>query len=209
MRILHREDYQHQGLFEKDLLADPMAQFARWYREAELSFVPEANAFHLATVCNQIPDVRVVLLKEYRPEGLVFFTNYESKKGTDLLENPAVCANFFWQPMMRQVRVTGSVTKLSTQESAEYFHSRPLGSQVGAVVSMQSQRLEDRKILEDAYENFEQSLGGQNPSLPSYWGGFLIQPTRFEFWQGRPSRLHDRLVYVKSDTSWKIERLYP
>jgi pyridoxamine 5'-phosphate oxidase len=209
-----RKDYKLKELSEASVAADPFSQFDRWFNEAISSHIDEVNAMTLATVsADGDPDARIVLLKGYDANGFVFYTNYESAKGKDLQANPQAALVFFWKELERQVRISGSVERTSAKESDDYFHSRPLGSQIGAIASPQSQIIHDRQVLNDQVEGLSvQYQGAKLIPRPEHWGGYRVKPRRMEFWQGRPSRLHDRLVYrrQKGNTSaWVIERLAP
>ena len=205
-----RRDYQMASLDEASSAAHPMDQFTHWWEEATTSNIDEVNAFVLSTVdANRAPASRVVLLKGYTPEGFIFFTNYDSDKGKEIAANPNVAMNFFWKELERQVRITGTIKKISAEESAEYFHSRPLGSQVGAWSSPQSQVIPNRAFLEKSFEeNTEKYKEGIVP-LPPHWGGYIVHPTQVEFWQGRSSRLHDRIRYNFENHQWTKVRLAP
>ncbi len=206
-----RRDYQMASLEEATSAAAPMDQFEHWWEEAIASNIDEVNAFVLSTVkAGGIPNSRVVLLKGFTPEGFVFFTNYQSAKGQDIEAHPIAAMNFFWKELERQVRITGKIEKISKAESEEYFHSRPVGSQVGAWSSPQSRIIPDREFLEDLVaENTEKYKVGIIP-LPPDWGGYIIKPTEMEFWQGRSSRLHDRIQYsLHIDGHWVKVRLAP
>jgi pyridoxamine 5'-phosphate oxidase len=196
-------------LIEKQAKASPFDQFQLWFDEALAAKVPEANAMTLATVDTQgQPSARIVLIKEVNSQGFVFYTNYESRKGLDMQANPKACLLFFWQPLERQVRIEGRIEKVSPQDSDAYYHSRPLGSRIGAWASRQSQPI-SRQELEARELDFQQRYG-ESPPRPDHWGGYRMVPTLFEFWQGRPSRLHDRLVYSpEGQQGWKIDRLSP
>ena len=204
-----RTDYTLKALLEEQVEKCPIDQFSVWWAEAIASQLLEPNAFTLATASTDgLPAARIVLLKNVQKDGFVFFTNYSSYKGMQLAENPKACAVFFWKELQRQVRITGMVKKISEAESDEYFFSRPIESQYGAISSPQSQVIESREWLENAYENRKNS--SEKIERPSHWGGYIISPIILEFWQGRPSRLHDRLQYTLIDTGeWKIERLAP
>jgi pyridoxamine 5'-phosphate oxidase len=187
-----------------------MSQFEHWWEEAIASNIDEVNAFVLSTIdANRAPASRVVLLKGYTPEGFIFFTNYESNKGIEMEAHPVVAINFFWKELERQVRITGSVQKIASSESEAYFHSRPVSSQIGAWSSPQSQVIPDRAFLENLVaSNTEKYASGIVP-LPPHWGGYIVHPTQMEFWQGRSSRLHDRIRYTLSNNEWIKERLAP
>lgn len=204
-----RTEYKQLTLSEADVDPDPIKQFDRWWQQAINSEVVEVNAMTLATASNQgLPDARIVLLKDITEEGFVFFTNYESQKGRQLLENPQAALVFFWKDLERQVRIQGRVVKASKELSDQYFASRPTGSRIGAWSSPQSQVIESRAVLEQNEINFKKKFGEEIPR-PAHWGGFVVIPERIEFWQGRPSRLHDRIQYTKINNSWQIERLAP
>jgi pyridoxamine 5'-phosphate oxidase len=206
-----RKDYQLASLDEASTASNPMDQFEQWWEEAIQSNIDEVNAFTLSTIgLNGAPQARVVLLKGFTPSGFIFYTNYESNKGKEIEANPNVAMNFFWKELERQVRITGTIKKVSTEDSEKYFHSRPIGSQVGAWSSPQSQVIPDRTYLENLMnENLEKYKEGNVP-LPPHWGGYIIHPTNIEFWQGRSSRLHDRLHYsLQADHSWTKVRLAP
>ena len=228
-----REDYRHGALDRAQLQADPLAQFEAWFRDAageqaqsrwrKIGIAlyklwsalcnhrpPDSNAMTLATADkNGKPSSRTVLLKSVDGRGFVFFTNYDSRKGRELAENAGAALTFFWSELERQVCVAVTVTKLPVEESGKYFKSRPRGSQIGAWASHQSEVVPDRAALENAWHELELKFPGEVP-LPPHWGGYVLKPERIEFWQGRPSRLHDRFSYTQSpDGSWKIERLAP
>ena len=207
-----RRDYRLQSLSESDVAPDAVAQFSAWWTDVLASEIVEPNAMTLATAsADGIPSARVVLLKGFDEKGFVFFTNYSSFKGVQLQENPRACLVFFWKEVERQVRIMGLIEKVSEQESDEYFHSRPQGSRIGAIVSPQSQVIESREWLEaKVAATNEQLLAGKNIERPTHWGGYRVKPAIVEFWQGRPNRLHDRLQYSLQDNgAWKIERLAP
>jgi pyridoxamine 5'-phosphate oxidase len=205
-----RKDYKLQTLLEADVAPDPIVQFGKWWDEAVKSEIYEVNAMTLATADkNNIPSARIVLLKGYDKNGFVFFTNYQSHKGEQLLQNPNACLVFFWAALERQIRITGTVEKISAADSDAYFTSRPAGSRIGAWASPQSSVIANRTIIEEKLKNLEQQFGDNNIPRPPYWGGYIVKPTQIEFWQGRPSRLHDRIQYTLQEDSWVIERLAP
>ncbi len=206
-----RKDYQQKTLSEKEVKKTPVEQFSQWWEEVMQSDIEEANAMTLATASvNGLPGARIVLLKGFDEKGFVFFTNYESYKGMQLAENPRACLVFFWKELERQVRITGLSEKVSDAESDEYFNSRPEGSRIGAWVSPQSQVIENREWLEANEKKYQQQFTGREIKRPQHWGGYRIKPICVEFWQGRPSRLHDRIQYtMKEDGGWLIERLAP
>ena len=205
-----RRNYASQSLDERNVLPDPLQQFNRWFDEAMAAGVPEPNAMTLATaMVDYKPSARVVLLKGISNGGFVFFTNYMSRKGKELTWNPYASLLFFWPELERQVRVEGRVEKISREESAAYFKTRPRGSQLGAWVSRQSNVIENRAALENALVDVTQRFENRDVDLPDYWGGYVVLPQRIEFWQGRPDRLHDRVQYTFEDKQWLIERLAP
>ena len=205
-----RKDYSLSGLVEKDLLKDPFRQFQKWFGEAEAAKIPEPNAMVLATASREgRPSSRVVLLKGLDGRGFVFYTNYDSRKGRALEANPHASLLFSWLPLERQVEIVGTVTKVAPEESAAYFHSRPHASQIGAWVSAQSSIISGRSVLEDGAKALEKKYAGQEVPMPPNWGGYRVSPETVEFWQGRRSRLHDRLRYRREKDSWIIERLAP
>ena len=205
-----RKDYSLKTLSEKDLEADPINQFEKWFDEAIISQVPEVNAMTLAT-CNisGYPSARIVLLKGFSKEGFIFFTNYESRKGIELQQNPRVCLVFFWKELERQVRIEGVVKKISEAESDQYFFSRPMESQLSAWSSPQSSVIKDRDFLEKNVEHYRHIFTNGNISRPANWGGYIVEPLLVEFWQGRENRLHDRLQYRVTESGWQIDRLAP
>ena len=206
-----RVDYSLSGLLEKDLAKDPFRQFDRWFQEAQAAKVVEPNAMTLATVSRQgRPSARTVLLKAMDGRGFVFFTNYDSRKGQELSANPHATLLFAWLALERQVIVEGTVATVSREESEAYFHSRPRASQLGAWVSQQSAIIPGREVLEEGYKALEKKYAGETVPLPPRWGGYRVNPERVEFWQGRRSRLHDRLAYRRNaQGDWVIERLAP
>lgn len=206
-----RVNYSKKSLLENDVAVNPIEQFDIWWKEAIDSDILEVNAMTLATASvDGIPSARIVLLKGFSQKGFVFFTNYESFKAQQLLDNPKACLVFFWKELERQVRITGLVDKVSAAESDVYFQSRPETSRIGAVTSPQSRVIDNRQWLDDQYKHQLEQLSGKTINRPAYWGGFIIRPVIIEFWQGRPSRLHDRLQYTLQENSeWKLERLAP
>lgn len=207
-----RKEYTLKVLSEESVHPHPIEQFSIWMNEAIRAEIPEPTAMHLATVSAEgKPSLRVVLLKGIENEGFVFFTNYESQKGKELAQNPYACVNFFWAELERQVRIEGKVEKISEEASTQYFQSRPRGSQVGAWASPQSQVIPHRAFLEQKVVDYEKKFEHQ-PVIPKppYWGGYVLFPSAIEFWQGRQSRLHDRIRYrLVAPQQWKIERLAP
>jgi pyridoxamine 5'-phosphate oxidase len=206
-----RQDYSAATLTEKEVKQDPINQFDKWFNDAVAAAVLEPNAMTLATAThNGLPSARIVLLKGFNKEGFMFYTNYLSRKGKEMAKNPMASVVFFWPELERQVRIEGTIEKLSREQSEEYFHSRPKASQLGAVVSAQSQEIVGRKVLEEKMAELEKEYEDKEVPKPSYWGGYIIKPRLVEFWQGRRSRLHDRIVYKKIDNkNWKIVRLAP
>ena len=205
-----RREYASRALTEADAHDDPIQQFSVWFGEALKSELLDVNAMTLATATRDgEPSARIVLLKGFDDLGFVFFTNYESAKGRQLEQNPRASLLLFWAELERQVRVTGSVTKTSAQESDAYFHSRPFESQIGAWASEQSRTVADRKVLESKYDELAAKYDGGAVPLPPFWGGYRVAPDTIEFWQGRKSRLHDRLRYTRSGNTWTRSRLAP
>jgi len=206
-----RIDYTKFSMDEFDLLANPIDQFNNWFKNALNSKVSEANAMVLSTVSSQnIPSARVVLLKGVQSNGFKFYTNYDSFKGKELAENPNACLTFFWPALEQQIRVTGLVEKIDATLSEAYFHSRPRGSQISALASNQSARIADRVILVDEVARLEKLYADTTVPKPEFWGGYLLKPTKVEFWQGRSSRLHDRFLYEKLEANnWQVSRLSP
>jgi pyridoxamine 5'-phosphate oxidase len=205
-----RKEYARRGLSASDLAASPIAQFRNWFDEAVAAFVPEPNAMTLATATpDGRPSARIVLLKGLDEVGFVFYTNYESRKGEQLAANPWAALIFFWPELERQVRIEGPVVQVSPAESDAYFRSRPAGSRLGAWASAQSRVIPNREVLEQRMQELEAAYQDQDIPRPPHWGGFRVQPNTVEFWQGRPSRLHDRLRYRLDDGTWIVERLSP
>jgi pyridoxamine 5'-phosphate oxidase len=208
-----RPHYEHSepGLHRRDLDPDPIKQFANWFTAAIEAQIRDVNAMSLATASAAgRPSVRIVLLKGFDHDGFVFFTNYESEKGRQLEANPYAALAFYWVEVDRQIRISGKTTKTSREESERYFHSRPLGSQLGAWASRQSEAVDARRILEARMAQISERFAGKPVPLPPHWGGFRLQPDQIEFWQGRANRLHDRFRYTLQDEGgWLLERLSP
>jgi pyridoxamine 5'-phosphate oxidase len=205
-----RKEYTLAGLKEKDLAKDPFRQFEKWFQEAEASKLVEPNAMILATATRDgRPSARTVLLKGVDGRGFLFFSNYESRKGRELDANPQATVVFPWFAFERQVIVEGTVTKVAREESAAYFHSRPRASQLGAWGSPQSSIISDRSVLEEGMKALEIKYAGKEVPVPPHWGGWRLSPITVEFWQGRRSRLHDRLRYRRQQDEWVVERLAP
>ena len=204
--------YSLGELLEKDLRENPMEQFQQWFLQAEQSdTVQEPNAMSVATIgLDGFPKTRVVLLKRFTDEGFIFYTNYNSEKGKAILANPNICLSFFWPVLERQIIIKGTAEKLPTNLSDGYFQSRPRGSQLGSIVSQQSEVVPSREYLQKQLSSLEKEMEGKPLKRPAHWGGFLVRPISLEFWQGRPNRLHDRIIYtLQADYDWKIERLSP
>jgi len=204
-----RKNYTLGALDVADVHADPIVQFHHWFDQALEARLPEPNAMTVATANAQgQPAARILLLKGADEQGFVFFTNYESRKGHEIAANPHACLLFYWIELERQVRIDGMVEKISEAESDAYFASRPLGSRIGAWVSAQSQPIESREALEIRERELAAKYG-EHPPRPPHWGGYRVIPGAIEFWQGRPSRLHDRILYTRSGNAWTIGRLSP
>jgi pyridoxamine 5'-phosphate oxidase len=205
-----RKDYSHASLTEADVSSDPITQFGQWFDEAIMAALPEANAMSLATVGSDgRPSSRIVLIKDFDPRGFVWFTNYASRKGHDLAHNDAAALLFHWVALERQVRIEGRVEKVSADESDSYFKSRPFKSRIGAIASHQSAPIANREALEAEYAAAEKNAG-DDPARPADWGGYRLIPDYLEFWQGRRSRLHDRIAYrLQPNGRWGRERLQP
>lgn len=208
----YRRSYEKSALMENPVLASPMALFQIWFDELEASeSVEEPNAMTVSTIgLDGFPKSRVVLLKKFSERGFVFYSNYQSEKGKAIANNPNSCISFFWQNLERQVIIKGQAEKLPAQESDDYFNSRPVGSQLGALVSDQSRVIPSRDYLENKLEELKKAYQNIAIKRPDHWGGYLIKAESIEFWQGRPNRLHDRIRYtLQKDSQWKMERLAP
>ncbi len=211
-KLLHklRKEYSLNQLTEDSVKTNPVKQFEVWFNEAIKSGMKEPNAMILATAsAENKPSARVVLLKEYSQKAFTFYTNYGSRKGNNLTQNKNAALLFFWHQLERQIRIEGTCKKISRAESEKYFHSRPRTSQLGALASNQSEELNSREELEKRFAELEKKYKGKEIPLPKNWGGFILSPNYFEFWQGRESRLHDRIAFKKNRNGWKIVRLSP
>lgn len=206
-----RNEFSLQTLDEASVNKDPVLQFAAWFKEAVEAKIPDPNAMVISTVSPEgKPTSRVVLLRNFNEKGFTFYTNYNSKKGKDISVNPNVCLNFFWPQLERQLRVDGAAVMQTTAESDLYFNSRPKESKLGAWASPQSEKVSSRKEIDEKLAEITAKFNEKEISRPPFWGGYTIKPTSVEFWQGRPNRLHDRILYtLLNDDSWKIERLAP
>jgi pyridoxamine 5'-phosphate oxidase len=205
-----RKDYLKSSLSENDVAIDPFTQFSKWWEEAINAHIEEVNAMTLATSTPEgFPSARIVLLKGFDQNGFVFFTNYTSRKGKEIEENPHVALLFFWKELERQVRIVGEIKKLDVAASDAYFNSRPEGSKIGAWASQQSEAIESREIMEERVSAIEEKFKSIEIYRPDFWGGYIVAPTSIEFWQGRSSRLHDRILYTKKEVHWDIQRLAP
>lgn len=205
-----RKDYKLKSLLEEDVQANPIDQFSTWWSEAINSKIDEVNAMTLSTATsNGVPSARIVLLKGFTKEGFIFFTNYLSQKGTELAKNPRAALTFYWKELERQVRIEGTVEKLPETDSDVYFKSRPAESRIGAWASPQSTVIASRDIIEESVQKFKEQFNGEVIPRPPHWGGYIVKPVKLEFWQGRSSRLHDRIQYTKEIEEWKTVRLAP
>ena len=205
-----RHDFSKQSLDERDVNQSPFIQFEKWFKEAVDGKVNEPNAMSLSTVSSEgKPSSRILLLRNFNEKGFVFYSNYTSRKGEEINANPNAAILFFWPELERQVRIEGVLEKQSAEESDMYFASRPRGSKLGAWTSEQSKVIASRNFLDEEYEKLSKKYPDESVPRPHYWGGYFLKPTAVEFWQGRPSRLHDRILYTKENSGWKIERLAP
>lgn len=205
-----RSEYTRSGFEESDVATDPLEQFREWFEEALDAGLHEPNAMTIATSTSDgRPSARIVLLKGYDERGFVFYTNYEGRKARELEANPSCTLAFYWGELERQIRIEGRAARVPDKESDAYFASRPRGSQLGAWTSEQSRTVESRGRLEERLRSLEAEYEGREIPRPPFWGGYRVQPESLEFWQGRENRLHDRLLYARSDGEWKIQRLQP
>lgn len=205
-----RQDYRAAELAEGDIDKSPFNQFGKWFKDAVDAQLYEPNVMTLATAdANGKPSARILLLKGFDENGFVFFTNYDSKKGQDLAQNPQAAMVFFWPELERQVRIEGIISKVTEEVSDTYFHSRPAGSQIGAAASPQSTVIPNREVLEKRVEELKETYKEQQVPRPAHWGGYQLKAAHIEFWQGRPSRLHDRITYTLENGVWVIDRLAP
>ncbi len=208
----YRKSYEKEQLLESNIGDNPMELFQKWFYEVDTHFdIEETNAMTIATIgLDGYPKSRVVLLKRYTYEGFIFYTNYNSEKGRAIEQNPNVCLSFFWHSSERQIIIKGKAEKIAENLSDGYFESRPRGSQLGAIVSNQSDVIKSRDVLENKLIKLEEEFEGKEIPRPSFWGGYIVKPIEFEFWQGRPNRLHDRIRFsLQEDYNWKIDRLSP
>lgn len=208
----YRKSYEKGFLLENNIPDNPLELFRTWFLDVDNSnTIDEANAVTVSTIgLDGYPKSRVVLLKKYTYEGFIFYTNYQSEKGKAIAENPNVCMSFFWHAAEKQIIIKGKAEKLAANLSDGYFESRPRGSQLGAIVSNQSDIIDNREVLEEKLEKLEESFEGKEIERPKHWGGFIVKPVEIEFWQGRANRLHDRIRYqLQEDYNWKIDRLAP
>lgn len=208
----YRKSYEKQELLESTISDNPMQLFQTWFHEVETNYDEgETNAMTISTIgLDGYPKNRVVLLKKFTHEGFIFYTNYESEKGRAIKENPNVCLSFFWHQAERQVIIKGKAEKISDNMSDGYFESRPRGSQLGALVSHQSEKIESREVLEKKLKQLETEFEGKDIPRPDFWGGYIVKPVSMEFWQGRANRLHDRILYhLDEEFNWKMTRLSP
>lgn len=204
-----RRDFELSKLNEIEIQQNPISFFEDWLSEAIKNKANEPNAFCLATVLNHQPSSRILYVRDVVKDGFVFYTNYNSRKGLDILENSKAAMNFFWPEMERQIRIEGEVIKASDKTSDSYFASRPRASQIGAWASAQSNELKSREELESIIEKYTKQFEGKDVPRPNFWGGYVLKPNYFEFWQGRKSRLHDRFAFSKSGHDWNIKRMFP
>lgn len=205
-----RDDFNFSTLSEKDVEANPFFQFEKWLLEAVAYKVPEVQAMQLCTVsANNSPSSRIVYLREFKNHQFIFYGNYESRKGKELAYNPKAAINFFWPQLERQIRIEGEVKIISAELSDQYFNSRPRESQIGAWASNQSNKILSREELEEKNRHFEKQFKNKNVNRPPFWGGWALHANYYEFWQGRKSRLHDRITYSLTENSWQINRLAP
>jgi pyridoxamine 5'-phosphate oxidase len=205
-----RTEYKYAELSEKSIEKNPLKQFEHWLNDAIVAKVNQPTAMSVATVgIDGFPDSRIVLLKDFNENGFTFFTNYSSTKGKAIAKNQAVGLHFFWPELERQIRISGFAEKTTAEISNRYFSSRPVLSQIAAVVSDQSSKIPSREFLQNQFENLKNEIANENLKRPEHWGGFLVKPVKFEFWQGRESRLHDRILYEKENGNWVISRLAP
>ncbi|MBK7183493.1 MAG: pyridoxamine 5'-phosphate oxidase [Bacteroidetes bacterium] len=205
-----RHDFSKQTLDESDVNKSPFLQFEKWFKEAVDAHVNEPNAMTVATASTSgMPAARILLLRNFNENGFVFYSNYVSRKGEEIAANPQCALLFFWPELERQVRIEGVLEKQTDEESDIYFNTRPRTSKLGAWTSPQSKVVANRKALDDAYEEMSKQYPTDNVPRPPHWGGYVLKPSSIEFWQGRPSRMHDRILYTLADSNWKIERLAP